>query len=1252
MWGFLGGHGNSKCPTVVAEPAPATVVSESRAAAERLSSVCLEYAPEQLEVATDSFSLSRRLGAGGAGTVYRGTLRDGSDVGVKVIDLAALGDDLAMSGFEEEVAVLSKFRHPNLVVLMGWARRGDCRFLVYEFLPGGDLSARLRKCQEIRGQPFLWKERLNVALDAATGLAHLHNASPEAFHRDIKPPNILLGAGGAKVADFGLSCVSENFSRTKNTGLQCELPSGTPGYSCPHYLASRVITEAREVYSFGVVLLELLLNIPAATRLNGAIVFPIEKTVAPTSPGAPARVMAALDRTAGWPVQVAHEVAQLALACISMDEDRRPSFNQACRSLRSLRDRPANALLGPLPQHVIAALPTPHQAPLGVGHIVALRPCVAGVGQPLVQLLQPQPVPALGQVFRPGMMAGAVSQGPVPAAAFPRPAPAGPAAAAFPRPAPATTPPPALRAAPPGQLTPVAVAVAAPVPMAARGALTPPNGGAISTTPPRGGSVVAAPGLVGGSSLVPPGLGDLAVEARATVPDASGRTKACMLPYSVEVDGDGRRRARFGRQHQQQCLQELLSAELCACMSRTACELAWGGGLPPTVTALAGANLLSVDGCVVLGGAAQPGGTAMLRHGSQVAILSQERAAVVILVIMIPSHSSSSTYPAPAIPVAVQSSTPPTPLPAQRPDGMAWHVECMNVKGLTNEQLRSLPANLRAPQLPLVTNAPPVQFGRQHQPELFQALLANEPALCSQVSRTHLRLEAVHRPGAAGQPVPDGCRLQLSNVGSNPVLMCSSIVIGNGKAALLSDGQTFGFAVPATADSATNLVEFLTFKVSAPMQMPVEAAIVQAQPVPGKLHQVALSATLPPRKQEVALAGSTSVTVPVQVPVTVESALGASTFQPVARQASAPAQVVTGLVIGEHQVASAAIADLSPLARQPAAEVPFAVLLPANRVPRVVPPVQIAPEHVQFGGAWHSQVASVMLLSPETVNLASASNVTEAPLSVASSRTQSPREQDRHLSDIPTAAQVPPDAVPANMRDMPTAGQVPADAVPANMVWPQLSGFAAAPTVQHLQSPSAPAIAELSIDIWSPTAVAPLPQTPRFSDWPVEPAQAETTPWSAAPLLVLAEQAHDVTQPAICGETQQFPEDVSTIAAVPNEVQTAADIPASTVSRAADALHVRAADSANPAVIELPKQDACDTSARRQQKTTLSSASTTASARDAGVANADSVKLEVLAEHAADSFQADGGDSSPEASKRARGGCRCFSLRLRRRSKK
>ncbi|CAE7886868.1 unnamed protein product [Symbiodinium microadriaticum] len=133
------------------------------------------------------------------------------------------------------------FRHPNLVTLMGFARNGNQRFLVYELMEGGDLFNRIYDSRKGRKE-FAWRDRLCVAFDAACGLSHLHFQTPKVFHRDIKSMNILLSRSGtAKVADFGLATISKKRGAHRTGSL-----AGTPGYMCPIYEKTCVITERSE----------------------------------------------------------------------------------------------------------------------------------------------------------------------------------------------------------------------------------------------------------------------------------------------------------------------------------------------------------------------------------------------------------------------------------------------------------------------------------------------------------------------------------------------------------------------------------------------------------------------------------------------------------------------------------------------------------------------------------------------------------------------------------------------------------------------------------------------------------------------------------------------------------------------------------------------------------------------------------------------------------------------------------------------
>eukprot|EP00931_Biecheleriopsis_adriatica_P032141 TRINITY_DN18784_c0_g1_i1.p1 TRINITY_DN18784_c0_g1~~TRINITY_DN18784_c0_g1_i1.p1 ORF type:complete len:678 (+),score=133.79 TRINITY_DN18784_c0_g1_i1:54-2087(+) len=310
---------------------------------EFLRGISLEYSFQELTTATKSWNLTRRLGSGSYGAVYKGEMEDGSEVAIKMIDLSALvgqGQTADMAGFEEEVQTLSKFRHPNLVTLLGWGKHAQCRYLVYELMTGGDVFERLLKSRK-REQaiPFQWYERISACLDAATGLSHMHNSKPKAFHRDIKSANILLDRHGtAKMADFGLSCTS-----TGGAHVKVKTISGTPGYACPIYSRTGRVTEGSEVYSFGMVILELLTALPPATadsRKPGGISYQIEEKLAPGNPGALDRCVAALDATASWPRALAEELAALSLRCVNAsDESQRPRFVEVVRSLRAMSEK-------------------------------------------------------------------------------------------------------------------------------------------------------------------------------------------------------------------------------------------------------------------------------------------------------------------------------------------------------------------------------------------------------------------------------------------------------------------------------------------------------------------------------------------------------------------------------------------------------------------------------------------------------------------------------------------------------------------------------------------------------------------------------------------------------------------------------------------------------------------------------------------------------------------------------------------------
>lgn len=342
-----------------------------------LNEISLEYTYAELQKATRNFDESMKLGSGSYGGVFRGVLKDGTQVAIKVLDIP---DE---AGFEEEVKVLSKFRHPHLVILMGFGRHAAQRFLVYEHLAGGDVHKRLqRSCVE--GLPFPWRDRVSIALDAACGLSHLHNSSPKVFHRDIKTPNILLDKNGtAKMADFGLACLSHT------SAYKVKQASGTVGYACPLYIQRGVVTEGSEVYSFGMVLFELLTASPPAymgqSLSNGSSQI---QYLAHHINGNLRVALSLVDAKAHWPPTEARAVAELALSCTSESEQQRPSFAEIVRTLRALHEGSSLAAgISPsgmvLPMTIAVAGP-PQPKPLA--HCPGLALAVArGVSMPSAQ---------------------------------------------------------------------------------------------------------------------------------------------------------------------------------------------------------------------------------------------------------------------------------------------------------------------------------------------------------------------------------------------------------------------------------------------------------------------------------------------------------------------------------------------------------------------------------------------------------------------------------------------------------------------------------------------------------------------------------------------------------------------------------------------------------------------------------------------------------------------------------------------------
>ncbi|XP_008242345.1 PREDICTED: uncharacterized protein LOC103340685 isoform X1 [Prunus mume] len=210
------------------------------------------FSASDIERATDNFDPSRILGEGGFGRVYSGVLEDETKIAVKVLKR---DDQQGGREFLAEVEMLSRLHHRNLVKLIGICTEEHSRSLVYELIPNGSVESHLHGIDKDTA-PLNWAHRMKIALGAARGLAYLHeDSSPRVIHRDFKASNILLEDDFTpKVSDFGLARTAmDEENRHISTRVM-----GTFGYVAPEYAMTGHLLVKSDVYSYGVVLLELL----------------------------------------------------------------------------------------------------------------------------------------------------------------------------------------------------------------------------------------------------------------------------------------------------------------------------------------------------------------------------------------------------------------------------------------------------------------------------------------------------------------------------------------------------------------------------------------------------------------------------------------------------------------------------------------------------------------------------------------------------------------------------------------------------------------------------------------------------------------------------------------------------------------------------------------------------------------------------------------------------------------------------------
>ncbi|KAK1430256.1 hypothetical protein QVD17_12872 [Tagetes erecta] len=215
---------------------------------------CRKISLEIIKLATQNFHNDNMIGGGGFGKVFKGKLQDGDDV-VKIIIAKRLDAKFGQGElqFLSELQILLKYKHENIIGLVGYCDENDEKIIVYEYASKGSLDRYLN-------DPFLtWVKRLNICIDIASALDFLHGGvgkQAKVIHRDIKTSNILLNEDWrAKLADFGLSTITP---LNQDIDYVINHACGTPGYIDPLYKSSGFLTIDSDIYSFGVVMFEIL----------------------------------------------------------------------------------------------------------------------------------------------------------------------------------------------------------------------------------------------------------------------------------------------------------------------------------------------------------------------------------------------------------------------------------------------------------------------------------------------------------------------------------------------------------------------------------------------------------------------------------------------------------------------------------------------------------------------------------------------------------------------------------------------------------------------------------------------------------------------------------------------------------------------------------------------------------------------------------------------------------------------------------
>ncbi|KAF6160259.1 hypothetical protein GIB67_019028 [Kingdonia uniflora] len=285
------------------------------------------YTLKELITATNNFHNDNKIGEGGFGSVYWGRTSKGVEIAVK--RLKAMTAKAEME-FAVEVEILGRVRHANLLGLRGFYAGGDERLIVYDYMPNHSLITHLHG--HLATDVLLdWRRRLGIAIGSAEGLAYLHHeANPHIIHRDIKASNVLLDSEfQAKVADFGFAKLIPEGVSHLTTRVK-----GTLGYLAPEYAMWGKVSESCDVYSFGILLLEIVSARKPIEKLPGGVKRDIVQWATPIVEKGNFDVVADPKMRGKFDKAQLKNAILIALQCTDGNPDNRPSMIEVVNWLK------------------------------------------------------------------------------------------------------------------------------------------------------------------------------------------------------------------------------------------------------------------------------------------------------------------------------------------------------------------------------------------------------------------------------------------------------------------------------------------------------------------------------------------------------------------------------------------------------------------------------------------------------------------------------------------------------------------------------------------------------------------------------------------------------------------------------------------------------------------------------------------------------------------------------------------------------